>query len=121
MPSKPRPGENLPLGWAALALLALGPFAFAVDVLHQLPKIPHIEPLPASWTFHVMIGLGLSDAVWIAASAARNARRCGVVNHGFQSLFTTSARNPSGISGVESSSFALQIGQGAPAPPQVQA
>jgi hypothetical protein len=64
---------------------------FAVDVLHHLPKIPHIEPLLASRTFHVVIGFGLSDTIGIAAGAARNARRCGVVNHGFQSLFTVAA------------------------------
>jgi len=36
-------------------------------------------------------------------------------------LFTASAWKPLGISGTVSTSAALQIGQGAPAPPQPQA
>jgi hypothetical protein len=34
-----------------------------VDVLKDLAQIAHIEPLAAFGAFHVMVGLGLSDAV----------------------------------------------------------
>jgi hypothetical protein len=44
MPSKPRPGENLLLGWRLQRSSRRGRLRFAVDVLHHLPKmIPHIE------------------------------------------------------------------------------
>jgi hypothetical protein len=36
---------------AALALPRWGRLRFAVDVPRHLPKIPHIEPLPAGRTF----------------------------------------------------------------------
>ena len=37
--------------------------AVVVDMLGDLPKIAHIQPLPARRAFHVVVGLGPSDAV----------------------------------------------------------
>jgi hypothetical protein len=34
-----------------------------VDVLCELTEIEHVEPLPARRSFHVVVGLGPSDAV----------------------------------------------------------
>ena len=37
--------------------------AVVVDMLGDLPKIAHIQPLPARRAFHVVVGLCPSDAV----------------------------------------------------------
>jgi hypothetical protein len=61
---------------AALDAPELGPFwcvAFAcfnlttVDVRQHVPKIAHVEPLPAPGAFHVMVGLSRGDTVRVDA------------------------------------------------------
>jgi len=37
--------------------------AVTADMLGDLPKIAHVEPLPARRAFHVVVSLGPSDAV----------------------------------------------------------
>ena len=31
-----------------------------MDVFDDLPEIAHVEPLPARWAFHAVVGLGLA-------------------------------------------------------------
>jgi len=41
--------------------------AVVVDMLGDLTEIAHVEPLPATGTFHLMIGFGFGDAVSVLA------------------------------------------------------
>jgi hypothetical protein len=41
-----------------------------VKVVQHLPEIAHVEPLIATWTFHEMVGFGLSDAIGVDAVVA---------------------------------------------------
>jgi hypothetical protein len=36
-----------------------------VNVVQHRTEIAHVEPLIAAWTFHVMVGFGLSEAIGV--------------------------------------------------------
>jgi hypothetical protein len=57
------------VNWGHWAFLPLKPrtdeldLTGIVDMFEHLTQIAHVEPLPACWAFHVVVGLCPSDAV----------------------------------------------------------